>query len=52
MASYQVGTIDFLSLLANFRSVLEYEEEYYKEFASFHEALARLEETTGRRLTD
>ena len=50
MSSYQVGTLDFLPLLSNFLSVLEYELEYYKEYTNFHEALARLEATTGRRL--
>ncbi|MBI4463600.1 MAG: TolC family protein [Acidobacteria bacterium] len=50
MASYQVGTLDFLSLLSNFLNVLEYELEYYQEYTNFHEALARLEATTGRRL--
>ena len=50
MSSYQVGTLDFLSLLSNFLSVLDYELEYYKEYTNFHEALARLEATTGRRL--
>ena len=29
-----------------------YELEYQREFAAFHEALARLEETTGSRLLD
>lgn len=52
MASYQVGTLDFLSLLTSFRQVLDYELEYHQEFAAFHEALARLEETSGRRLTE
>jgi outer membrane protein TolC len=50
MASYQTGTIDFLSLVTNFQSVLGYELEYYEQFARFHEALARLEEVTGRSL--
>jgi outer membrane protein TolC len=52
MASYQVGTLDFLSLLTNFQQLLEYELEYHREFAAFHAALARLEETTGSRLTE
>jgi outer membrane protein, heavy metal efflux system len=52
MASYQVGNLDFESLLTNFRSLLEYEMNYYEEFSNFHQALARLEESTGRRLTD
>lgn len=51
MASYQVGSLDFLSLLTNFQSVLDYEIEYYEEFARFHEALARLEEITERPFT-
>ena len=50
MASYQVGKLDFLSLVTNFQSVLEYELEYYNQVARFHEALARLEEVTGRQL--
>jgi outer membrane protein, heavy metal efflux system len=48
MASYQVGKLEFVSLLTNFRNVLDYELEYYDQFANFHEALARIEETTGR----
>ena len=50
MASYQVGNLDFLSLLTTFQNVLNYELEYYDQFASFHVALARLEETTGRQV--
>jgi outer membrane protein TolC len=50
MASYQVGKLDFLSLVSTFQSVLGYELEYYDQFARFHEALARLEEVTGRQL--
>jgi outer membrane protein, heavy metal efflux system len=50
MASYQVGKLDFLSLVTNFQSVLGYELDYYEQFERFHEALARLEEATGRQL--
>ena len=50
IASYQVGKLDFLSLVTNFQSVLGYELEYYDQIARFHEALARLEEVTGRQL--
>jgi outer membrane protein TolC len=50
MASYQTGALDFLSLVTNFQSVLEYELEYYEQLATFYEALARLEEATGRQL--
>ena len=52
MASYQVGTLDFLSLLTNFQQLLDYEVEYHKEFAGFQEALVRLEATSGRRLLE
>lgn len=52
MASYQTGNLDFLSLLTNFLNMLEQEMSYYEEFANFHQALARLEESTGRHLTD
>jgi outer membrane protein TolC len=51
LASYQVGTVDFLTLLTGFRSVLDYEMSYYEEQAAFQKALARLEELTGASLT-
>lgn len=44
ISSYEVGTIDFLSMLNNFITVLEYEINYYEELANFQKALARLEE--------
>jgi outer membrane protein TolC len=47
LASYQSGTVDFLSVLTNFGTVLEYEMTYYDELASFHTAVSRLEETIG-----
>ncbi len=47
MAAYQVGSLDFLSLLTNFITVLDYESSYFKELASYQQALARLEELTG-----
>lgn len=47
MASYQTGTVDFLSVLTNFASVLEYEMNYFDELTSFHVAVSRLEEVTG-----
>lgn len=45
--SYQTGTIDFLSVLTNFGTVLEYEMTYFEELASYHVAVSRLEEMTG-----
>jgi cobalt-zinc-cadmium efflux system outer membrane protein len=47
LASYQTGAIDFLSVLTNFMTVVEYELNYHEEMAKFHLSLARLEEMTG-----
>jgi cobalt-zinc-cadmium efflux system outer membrane protein len=47
MAAYQVGSLDFLSLITNFINVLEYENSYFEELARYQQALARLEEITG-----
>jgi outer membrane protein, heavy metal efflux system len=47
MGSYQTGTVDFLSVLTNFGSVLEHEISYFEELASYHTAVSRLEEMTG-----
>ena len=51
ISSYQVGKVDFLSMLTNFRSILDYEINYYQELANFQMALARLEVMVGRELT-
>ena len=47
MASYQTGAVDFLSVLTNFGTVLEYEMTYFDELAAYHTAVSRLEEMTG-----
>ncbi|MCL4524174.1 MAG: hypothetical protein M1451_09720, partial [Acidobacteria bacterium] len=47
MSAYQVGSLDFLSLLTNFTTVLDYETNYYEELARYQQALVRLEEITG-----
>ena len=47
MASYETGSIDFLSLLATFSSVLENEMNYFESLADFHAAASRLEAVTG-----
>jgi len=47
MASYQTGSVDFLSVLTNFGTVLEYEMTYFEELAAYHTAVSRLEEITG-----
>jgi outer membrane protein TolC len=47
MASYETGAVDFLSVLTNFGTVLEYEMTYFDELAAFHTAVSRIEEMTG-----
>ena len=47
IASYETGTLDFLSLFSNFMNVVEYELMVHEEIMQFHVALARLEELTG-----
>ena len=51
LASYQTGRVDFLSVLTNFGTVLEYEITYVDELGAFRAALSRLEEMTGSPLT-
>jgi outer membrane protein TolC len=52
MASYQVGSIDFLSLLANFTTLLDYETDYYRQLADYQTAVARIEALTGSDVTE
>lgn len=47
MASYQTGGVDFLTVLANFTTVLEYEMSYFEELMQLHRAISRLEEMSG-----
>lgn len=51
MASYQVGSVDFLSLLANFTTLLNYETEYYRQLADYQSAVAQIEALTGMDVT-
>jgi outer membrane protein, heavy metal efflux system len=51
LATYETGTVDFLSVLSNFSMVLDYELNYYEEQLNWLLALSRLEEMTGRKLT-
>ena len=52
MADYQVGKVDFLSLLANFTTVLNYETDYYRQLADYLSAIARIESLTGTDITN
>jgi hypothetical protein len=47
LASYESGAVDFLSVLMNFTSMLDYELDYQDESLNYFLALTRLEEMTG-----
>jgi outer membrane protein TolC len=51
MSAYQVGNVDFLTVIGNFTTVLNYETDYYRELANYQTALARMEAVTGADLT-
>ncbi len=51
ISGYQVGDIDFLTLLNNLTTLFNFEIEYYRQLAQYHKAIARLEEITGVDLT-
>ena len=51
MAAYQVGTVDFLSLLSNFTTLWSYETDYYRQLADYQTDLARIELLTGTDVT-
>jgi outer membrane protein TolC len=52
LSTYETGAVDFLSVLTNFTTVLDYEMNYYDEALNYELALSRLEELTGQALTD
>ena len=52
LSTYETGGVDFLSVLTNFTTVLDYEMNYYDEALNYALALSRLEEMTGQPLTD
>jgi outer membrane protein TolC len=52
LSTYETGAVDFLSVLTNFTTVLDYEMNYYDEALNYMLALSRLEEITGQPLTD
>jgi len=51
LATYQTGTAEFMPVLQNFMSCVEYEMGYHIQMENFHMALARLEEMSGMALT-
>ena len=51
MSAYEVGKLDFLSMLTDFVDVLDYEVSYYEQLSMFQSSLARLEPLVGTELT-
>lgn len=51
-AGYQVGKVDFLTLISNWMMLQNYEMQYFFAMADFHKALANFELTMGGRLTN
>ena len=51
VAGYQVGKVDFLTLLDNLVTLLEYELKYYEVLTDFQKVLAQLEPLVGVELT-
>lgn len=49
-SAYQVGKVDFLTLLNSFSVSLEYEMRYHEELANFQKAMAELEAVVGEPL--
>nr|MDA8098585.1 hypothetical protein [Nitrospiraceae bacterium] len=52
MSAYEVGKVDFLSMLENFVYVLNYEVGYYQELSNYETALARMEPLVNTDLTE
>ncbi len=50
LAAYETGAVDFLTVLTNYITVVEYQMNYYEELQNLYLALARLEEMTARPL--
>ena len=51
LAAYEVGSVDFLTVIESFSTVLDFEVDYYRELANYQIALARLEPLVGVELT-
>jgi outer membrane protein TolC len=50
ISSYETGAVDFLNVLGNFTTLLDYELSYKEQIANHQKALARLEELTALNL--
>ena len=51
ISSYRTGTVDFLSLLSNQQTVIEYEMKYYEVLVDYYKVLVGLESLVGEKLT-
>jgi outer membrane protein, heavy metal efflux system len=51
MSEYQVGKLDFLSLISDFTSLLDYETNSYRQLADRQIAIAQIENLTGEPVT-
>jgi len=51
MSGYEVGNADFLTVLSNFSTLLNYESDYYRQVADYRTALAQIESVVGVNLT-
>jgi cobalt-zinc-cadmium efflux system outer membrane protein len=49
-SAYEVGSIDFLTLLTSLTNLISLDRQYYDELARHEEAIARLEPVVGREL--
>lgn len=47
LASYETGGVDFLSVLSNFNTIVDYQLSYCEQQAEYLKALSALEELTG-----
>ena len=50
ISSYEVGSVDFLTLVSAAIVLLDYELEYYGQLATYQKALASLEPIVGKTL--
>ncbi|HUI28210.1 MAG TPA: TolC family protein, partial [Candidatus Kryptonia bacterium] len=50
--AYEVGKVDFLTLLNSFTVMLEYEMRYHEELSNFQKAIAELEAVIGESLAE
>ena len=47
LSGYQVGDVDFLTLIDSSVTLFNFELEYHRQLAEYQKAIARLEEITG-----